>query len=371
MDLEERLGRLAEAARYDLACACGTKDNDDHRRRGEDGQWKYPLTAVSGGRSVMLKTLLSNHCANRCRYCPYRADNDVPRLSLTPEETANSFIEWQRRRSLIGLFLSSGVTGTPDATMDRLVATATLLRRRYRYRGYIHLKIIPGCSDAALEAALRVASAVSLNIEAPSAEHAARLGPDKNYEQDILRPMRKIAALTAKGAPYAKVCQTSQFVVGAAGECDSEIVSRLAELYRDYALSRVYFSAYQRGLGSPELPGESQPAPDPFKREHRLYQVDFLFRQYKFKPEEIPFASGGFLALDKDPKLAWAEGHPEFFPVRLKSASREQLLRVPGLGPVTVRRLLKDRRSGGLPARRDFGLPAARWRQAKAYLIWE
>ena len=163
LDKEEKLRILADDSRYDLACACGTSGGEDHRTRGEDGLWVYPTSVPRGGKSVLLKTLMSNACRSDCRYCPLRRDNDVRRCALLPEEVAAAFMGYQRRGDVNGLFLSSGIIRSPDHTMDRLVATGRILRRKYGFRGYLHLKVIPGASDAAIEAALSVASTVSVS----------------------------------------------------------------------------------------------------------------------------------------------------------------------------------------------------------------
>jgi predicted DNA-binding helix-hairpin-helix protein len=325
-----------------------------------------------GGRSVLLKTLLSNACAGDCLYCPLRAGNEVRRCTLAPEEIARVFSDYYRRGVVSGLFLSSGVVRDPDHTMDRLVATGRILRRRYAYRGYLHLKIIPGCSDAAVEAALSVASAVSVNVEAPTRSSFAALSRAKDYDRDIVRPLKLVSRLTAKGAPHARVGQTTQFVVGASTETDSEIIRATERLYENLGLSRVYYSAYQRGLGDPDLPGERSPglAPaDLLTREHRLYQVDWLLRKYGFASEEIPLGPDGSLSLSADPKELWARRHPERFPVDVNRASKGELLRVPGLGPVTVRRILAHRKEGGrLRSLRDIGRVGKRLARAEPYL---
>ena len=163
MDTLDKLKILSTDSRYDLACACGTSDQD-HRRHGADGQWLYPVTLPNGGRSVLLKTLLSNTCTNDCKYCPLRRNTNIQRCALNPDETARAFIQYLERRDVFGLFLSSGVIGSPDRTMEQLNAVAARLRRKHQFRGYIHLKIIPGASDAAIQETLSLASAVSINI---------------------------------------------------------------------------------------------------------------------------------------------------------------------------------------------------------------
>jgi len=349
MNADEKLKLLADASQYDLSCACGTRDGEDHRRRGPGGVWLYPTSLPRGGDSIMLKTLLSNACVNDCRYCPFRAERDVRRCTLAPEEVASMFLDYARQRKVHGLFLTSGVIGSPDHTMEQMVAVAELLRRRHQYRGFLHLKIIPGSSDAAIEAALGMASAVSLNVEAPRRSAFVGLSTRKDYDRDIVRPIHIISRLTAPGNRFHGVKQSTQFIVGAADETDSDIIQATYGLYKRLHLSRVYYSAYQRGLGDPSLPGEQREGPpeDLLTREHRLYQVDWLIRKYGFAADEVPLGADGNLPLAADPKESWARLHPERFPVNVNRAPREELLRVPGLGPLTVRRILLLRRGGG------------------------
>ena len=351
MDTREKLKLLAGASQYDLSCACGTRKNGDHRRRGSDGAWLYPVTLPSGGESIMLKTLLSNACVNDCRYCPFRTDRDNRRCTLEPEEVARLFLELVRQRGIHGLFLSSGVIRNADHTMDRLTAVARILRKKHRYGGYIHLKVIPGASDAAIEEAVSLANAVSLNVEVPTRSAFSTLCTTKDFDRDVVRPMKLISQLTAPGSRRSRVKQTTQFVVGAADETDIEIVTASSRLYDRLGVQRVYFSAYQRGLGDPDLPGEKPRTSDPadlLTREHRLYQVDWLLRKYGFHADEIPFENDGSLSLKTDPKELWAQRHPEFFPVDVNRADKADLLRVPGLGPVTVARVLKRRKQSRL-----------------------
>ena len=368
-DTQRKLEILSEDARYDLACACGTS-RDEGRRRGSDGRWIYPVALPNGGKSVLFKTLVSNVCANDCKYCPLRQQQDVRRCTLGPEETVRAFLDYYDRKKVFGLFLSSGVVGSPDATMDRLVATARLLRRRHQFKGYIHLKVIPGASDAAIEEAVSLASAVSLNIETPGASHLARLSQKKEYVRDIIEPIKLISRLTARGSRFERVKHTTQFIVGPAGESDAEIVKYMWGLYDRLRMHRVYFSAYQQGLGDAALSGGPQAGGDPFLREHRLYQVDFLMRKYGFKGDDVVFDERGQLSLEMDPKEAWARCHPEFFPVDVNRAAPLELLRVPGLGPVTVNRIVQRRRTGRLRRLDEIGNVGARLNKAKPYLAF-
>ena len=369
-DTQEKLEILSADAQYDLACACST-NKDEHRKRAGDGKWIYPVTLPSGGKSTLFKTLVSNVCRNDCKYCPLREQMDVRRVSLRPDETAKVFLDYYNRRKVFGLFLSSGVSGSPDATMDRLNGVARLLRRRHKFRGYIHLKVIPGASDAAIEEAVSLASAVSLNIETPGRECLEKLSRKKDYIRDIIEPIKLISRLTRRGSRYEKVKQTTQFIVGAAGEQDAKIVKYMSGLYERLNMQRVYFSAYQKGLGDESIAGERAghgESADILMREHRLYQVDFLLRKYGFAESDIVFEKNGNLSLATDPKEAWAIEHPEFFPVNANRASRLSLLRVPGLGPLTVRRILERRKQSRINSIDDVGKAGVRLQKASKYL---
>jgi predicted DNA-binding helix-hairpin-helix protein len=282
---------------------------------------------------------------------------------MTPEEVIKSFISYYNARKVSGLFLSSGVMGTPDATMERINRAALLLRRS-SFRGYIHLKIIPGASDAAIRQSIALASAVSLNIEAPAENRFRQLTTSKNYERDIIKPIELISRLTQKGSSFERVKHTTQFVVGAAEETDKEIIDSSWNLYKNLKLDRIYFSAYQRGTvsdGSAEL----------LTREHRLYQADWLIRKYGFRADEIPLESGGNLSLAVDPKEMWARQHPEAFPVNINKADKFRLLRVPGLGQVMVERILALRKNGAKVRSLDqLGSRTKILRKAEPYVIF-
>ena len=370
MDSQEKLEILADAGRYDLACACGTKDKDEHRKRDANSQaWLYPVSLASGGKGIVLKTLLSSSCVGDCAYCPLRASEDrVRRCTLGADELARLFLEYNRRQWLLGLFVSSGIIRDPDHTMMRLNAVAAILRRKYQYKGYIHLKVIPGASDAAIEEAVSLASAVSLNIETPSAQHCSTLSGRKNWDRDIMRPIRLIHDLIRNSPRKRKIRQTTQFIVGAAAETDREILGRTFELYQRHNMERVYFSAYQRGSGKAGIPGEAKPDQDILTREHRLYQSDFLIRQYGFSESDLLYGQDGKLSLADDPKKCWADAHPDFFPLRVRKAERWQLLRVPGLGPITVRRILQVRRETHIRSVEDLRLKGKRAQLAATYL---
>lgn len=387
MDTQSKLDILSRDAQYDLSCACGTKNPDEHRKRSSTGaNWLYPVTTASGGPGIILKTLLGNRCSNDCKYCPLRSARDFKPAAITPKEMASFFYELQSKRPLLGLFLSSAVLGSSDQTMELLVETARLLRVGYRYRGYLHLKVIPGCSKESIDEALKYTSAISLNIETPGEQHFAKLTDTKDYQKDILDPLLYIASRTGKGCRYEKVSTFSQFIVGASDEQDKEILHYASRLYSHLHMDRLYFSAYQKGLGDRTIPGEQRQADvdlqqdlfgnpindgddqDILTREHRLYQADWLLRKYGFSFEEIPFTKEGSLSLEKDPKLAWAEQNLQFFPVSVKRAPKENLLRVPGLGPVYATKIVKQRRLTPISCLEDLRLPSSVLQKARPFL---
>ena len=370
-DTEEKLAILSRDSRYDLACACAPRD-DEHRRRSKEDKWIYPVVLPNGGTTFLFKMLLSNECVNNCKYCPLRAGSDVTSCSLSPEELARTFDSYYRARRVSGLFLTSSVIKNPDTTMDRINRTALLLRRS-QFRGYIHLKIIPGASEAAIRHSLSLASAVSLNIETAGEDNFKHLSTTKDYIRDIIRPMQLISRLTQKGSPYSGVKQTTQFVVGASREKDSDIIGYMGKLYSELGLSRIYFSAYQRGAGSPDLPGERSALTnsDLLTREHRLYQADWLIRKYGFKSNEIPVGPDGNLSLQSDPKEVWAGAHPAFFPVNINKDDKCRLLRVPGLGAIAVDRILALRETGTkIRSLKDVGRVTKILRKSQAYVTF-
>lgn len=368
-DTLDKLKILSADAQYDLACACGSTQ-DEHRKRGADGKWIYPVTLANGGRASIFKILLSNVCSNDCKYCPLRENRDIRRCTLQTDETVRLFLDYYNRRKVFGIFISSGVIGTPDNTAERINAIARVLRYRHHFKGYIHLKVIPGSSPAAIQEAVSLASSVSLNIETPGAGNLAKLSDKKDYIRDIIEPIKLISQMTQKGSRYQRVKQTTQFIVGAAEEDDRQIIRYMGGLYDRLHLDRVYFSAYQQGLGADDLPAEQilQNPQEILSREHRLYQVDFLMRKYGFKDDEIAFDPSGRLPLDKDPKEIWALQHPERFPVDINKADKWQLLRVPGLGLVSVNRILSQRRESKIRRIQDIGKPGKLLNKATQYL---
>lgn len=334
--LEAKLSVLAQAAQHDLSCACGPSNP---RRRGTNGTWIYPAALPSGQRVPMLKVLQATGCDRGCTYCSERLGGQGPALSFSPDELARLFVTLHREGRVFGLFLSSAIRGSARSTMDRILATAEVLRSRYAYRGYLHLKIIPGADAAQIDRAMALATRLSVNMEAPSRAHLSRIAPAKRFDEHIVAAIRQIARAKKDGR-FARAGQTTQFVVGASNEADREIANAAERLYRDFDLERVYYSAFQPRVGTPS---ENRPAVS-FVREHRLYQVDFLLRSYGFGLDEIPFDADGALPLDQDPKLAWARSHPERFPVEINTAPTRELIRVPGIGPRAAKKIVALRR---------------------------
>ncbi len=338
---QTKLVALAQAARHDLACACNTAEP---RRRGPDGLWIYPAALPSGERVPMLKVLQASGCERNCTYCVERLGGvRGGSVMLEPDDLASTFMELYGQRLVVGLFLSSAIRGGARATMDRMLATGELLRKRYRFRGYLHLKLIPGALPDQVERAMSIATRVSINLEAPSATHLAKIAPGKRFHEQILATMQQVSRAQDEGR-FDRAGHTTQLVVGAAGETDQEIAQTAAGMYKDLRLARVYYSAFQPLPGTPS----EGSAPVPFLREHRLYQVDFLLRSYGFEFEEIPFDPDGRLSLDVDPKTAWAKAHPERYPIEVNTAPAAELMRIPGIGPRAAKRIVQARRTGRL-----------------------
>ena len=297
----------------------------------------------NGKRIALLKTMLTSACERNCGYCAFRQGRDFRRATFSPDELAGLFMRLHQRHVAEGIFLSSGVAGGGPFTQDRLIATAEVLRRRYGFRGYIHLKIMPGAEKDQIRAAMRLADRVSVNLEAPNAERLACLAPLKTFSEELLQRLRWIEDIRRE-TPARWPSSTTQFVVGAAGESDVELLTTTEFLHRQAGLARAYFSRF---TPVHDTPLENHPPTSP-RREHRLYQSSFLLRDYGFDVEELPFDAGGNLPLDSDPKLAWARRNLAQAPIELNTAGRRDLLRVPGIGPKGAERLLHERRRGRL-----------------------
>lgn len=334
MDLYEKVSVLGPTAQYDT---CGPKDF------GQTSQIPGVYEAKVGrGVCRLFKVLQSSSCRNNCTYCALRRDRETPRVTASPDEMAKAFISAWRRRLVDGLFLSSGIFGNAETTMSRMLDTATILRSKMGYRDYIHLKIMPDSPADTIRETIRLANRISLNIEAPTENDLANLSPEKNWNRGLFytltlikNELRKRRFATGRAPSL-----TTQFVVGAGQETDQAIVKTTHLLYKNFGLYRSFFSAFRPIEGTPlaEKPAASS------VREHRLYQTDFLLRQYRFAPWDIPFDKAGFLPEGADPKLLWAHQHPEYFPINLNTADYWRLLKVPGVGPASAKKIIELRK---------------------------
>lgn len=353
MTMMEKLQILSDAAKYDVACtSSGVDRSGDGKGIGNSVSAGICHSFSADGRCIsLLKILYTNECVYDCKYCVNRASNDVVRASFTPEEVSRLTIEFYRRNYIEGLFLSSGVKGSPDDTMEELCRTVELLRRKYHFQGYIHLKAIPGASPELIERAGYLADRMSVNLELPTAEGLKRLAPHKT-RKTILRPMKQIQVrhgenkqeLTLyRNAPrFVPAGQSTQMIVGATGESDYQIVSVAESLYQQFSLKRVFYSAFVAVNQDKDLP--SLPSGPPLLREHRLYQADWLLRFYGFKASELLSEKRPNFNQLLDPKCDWALGHLENFPVEINRADYYTLLRVPGIGDKSARRIVAARR---------------------------
>jgi len=356
MSLEEKLHVLGSAAKYDVCAASSCTANTSGPLTGLGSLSSSPVchSFTPDGRCVSLfKVLQTNICKNNCRYCFCNCSQDIRRMSFSPEELAQTFIEFYKRNYVEGLFLSSGIKSSANQTMEEMLKTVEIIRKTYRYRGYVHLKVLPGSTPDVIEAAARLATRLSVNMEAPNPERLQLLAPNKNMQTDILRPMSLIARAQQNGMLPAG--QTTQFVVGAAGETDREIIDRSVWLYETQHLKRVYFSAF--------VNSEDHLSRESLLREHRLYQTDFLYRKYKFTREELLVNNDGHLDLDIDPKLALAIQKVGQYPLEVNRASYDQLLRIPGIGPLSARRIIrirKEYRFSNLQELKNMGIATKR-----------
>ena len=353
MDLGEKLEILADSAKYDVACTSSGVDRPgQHGSLGSCAAAGICHAFTPDGRCVsLLKVLYSNACSYDCRYCVNRRSNDRPRATFTPRELADLTIGFYRRNYIEGLFLSSAVLGSPDRTMELMIEALRILRQEYHFNGYIHAKTIPGADPLLVERIGLLADRLSVNIEFPSENSLNQLAPDKN-KKAILRPMGQIAVKSAesrrelavyKRAPaFAPAGQSTQMIIGATPESDRHILNLTEGLYKKYALKRVFFSAYLPIVADEHLPALS--TRPPLLREHRLYQADWLLRYYHFSAGELLSEEEPNFDPYLDPKCTWAVRHPEFFPVEVNTASRAELLRVPGIGPKSATRIVQARR---------------------------
>ena len=375
MDVRRKLEVLADAAKYDASCA---SSGSNHARRdarlGSTEGMGICHSYTPDGRCVsLLKILLTNYCVYDCHFCVNRVSSDTPRARFTVAEVIGLTVEFYRRNYIEGLFLSSGIVGSVDGTMEQLVAVARGLREDHGFGGYIHLKLIPGASAELVAEAGRWADRLSANIELPTAADLRQLAPEKTREEivgtmatvaDGIAEQRADRRAGLKAPAFAPAGQSTQMVVGATPTTDGVILGAAADLYERQGLRRVYYSAYSpTPHADARLPG-SRP---PLLREHRLYQADWLLRFYGFRANEV-VAPDANLALDVDPKTAWAVANRHCFPVDVNAAPRELLLRVPGVGVKNVDRILAIRRHHALTVA-DLRTLRVNWKNAAPFVL--
>lgn len=305
---------------------------------------------MPGGKTItLLKTLLTSACERNCYYCPFRAGRNYRRATFKPEEMARTFMDMYRAGLVEGLFLSSGIIRGGMMTQDKIIDTADILRHKHGFRGYVHLKIMPGAEREQVRRTMELASRVSVNLEAPNTRRLRDLAPKKMFMEELLEPLRWVEEIRHTQSPRGSwngrwPSSVTQFVVGAVGESDLELLTTSDHLYKQMRLRRTYFSPF-----SPvkDTPLEDLPAENPW-REHRLYQASFLLRDYGFDLEDMPFDEDGDLPLSSDPKLSWARANLAESPIEVNRARRAELLRVPGIGPKGARAIMTARRRGKL-----------------------
>ncbi len=354
--ITQKLTILSDAAKYDVSCSSsGSRRANTPGGIGNGACSGICHTWSADGRCVsLLKILMTNYCIYDCTYCVNRCSHDTPRAIMSPEEIADLTIAFYRRNYIEGLFLSSGVYRSPDETTELLIQTAKILRNEKKFNGYIHMKGIPGTDASLIQELGRYVDRMSVNIELPSSQSLKLLAPQKTKET-ILVPMREIKnGITerqenrrkSKKAPsFVPAGQTTQLIIGATPDSDRTILHLSEALYHSVKLKRVYYSAYVPIMQGKNLPALASP---PLLREHRLYQADWLLRFYQFSADEILTDAAPDFDLQLDPKTCWALRHPEVFPIEVNRASYHMLLRVPGIGVTSAKRICAARRQAFL-----------------------
>lgn len=338
MTTQEKLQILADSAKYDASCSSSGSTRSNKNGLGNAAVNGICHSFSADGRCIsLLKILMTNYCIFDCKYCINRRSNDIKRAIFTPEEVCEITINFYKRNYIEGLFLSSGIIKSPDYTMELLIKTITLLRYKYKFNGYIHAKAIPGASEILVKRLGSLVDRMSTNIELPSDTSLKLLAPNK-HSQDITTIMKTIKTNTNK--TFAPAGQSTQMIIGATKETDKEIMSKSSSLYKNFHLKRVFYSAYIPVNKDENLPAITTP---PLIRENRLYQSDWLLRFYKFSVSEL-FDKAENLNTLLDPKTNWALNHLEYFPKEINDASFEELIRIPGIGLTSAKKIISSRR---------------------------
>jgi predicted DNA-binding helix-hairpin-helix protein len=345
-DTVQKLTLLGDVTRFEPAGAQPQEESPAGLRPAHTRA--NPLPCISEvttptGKKPILKAMMTTACERNCFYCPFRAGrNQMRRISFSPDEMAATFVSLARARLAEGIFLSSGIIKGGITTQDKIIDTAEIIRRKHGYRGYIHLKIMPGAEYDQVRRTMRLADRVSLNLEGPTAERLSALAPKKDYWAELITRLQWIGQLKRTENLHPSI--VTQFVVGAVGDTDLELLQVSEQLYQQFGLRRAYYSGFNPIDGTP-LEGLSPTDP---LREFRLYQAGFLLRDYGWTVEDLPFQTNANLPLDQDPKRIWAEANLRHAPVEINRASRGELLRIPGIGPVAADAILQARRQGRL-----------------------
>ena len=337
----------------------------------KDQAFVHPAQLPNGQKILLLKTLLSSACDRDCFYCPFRAGRDFRRATFKPDEFAGLFNKLNQSKAAEGVFLSSGLAGGGVRTQDKLLDTAELLRKKYQFRGYLHLKIMPGAEKDQVYRAMQLADRVSVNLEAPNTERLAKLAPHKIFIEELLQPLKWIEEIRRTVSAHKFwngrwPSTVTQFVAGGADESDLELLTTTNWLNKNVRLRRAYFSAFHPIR---DTPFENKPSVDPM-REHRLYQASFLLRDYGFDLEDLPFTDASNLPLNADPKQAWAQKFLANKPIEINKAEKRELIRIPGIGLKGADAILNARRSSklrDLSALKKLGVIAER---AAPYILF-
>lgn len=357
---EARGGRVAPSGsegRIETKPACFTP-------KEKRAAFTHSAQLPNGKNIVLLKTLLTSACERDCYYCPFRAGRDFRRATFKPQEFAELFMKMNQAKMADGIFLSSGIAAGGANTQNKIIDTAEILRKRMGFRGYMHLKIMPGAEKGQVERMMQLADRVSINLEAPNTERLAKLAPHKIFIEELLRPLKWVEEIR-RSQPAHKFWNgkypstVTQFVAGGSDESDLELLTTTNWLMKNVCLTRAYYSAF---FPIRDTPLENKSAVDPL-REHRLYQASFLLRDYGFDLEEMPFLQNGNLPLPTDPKLAWAQMNLKEKPLEINKAEKRDLLRIPGIGPKSAEAILRARRASklrDLTALRKLGIVVAR-----------
>ncbi len=365
----QKMTQMGDLTLYEPAGDTPQSENSSQSRSFQSTSLAECISNVSTptGKKAILKTMVTTACERNCFYCPFRAGRGkTQRITIKPDDLASAFDALQRAKRVEGLFLSSGIIKGGVSAQDKILDTIEIVRRKYAYRGFVHMKLMPGAEYDQIKRAVELADRVSINLEGATADRLSALAPKKDFNNELLQRLRWADELRKQLPPGKRTSIVTQFVVGAVGDTDLELLSLSDRLYHQLNLARVYYSAFSPVI---QTPFENVPAVVPL-REHRLYQASFLLRDYQWDVEDLNFLQSGNLDLEVDPKRAWADVHLLQSPIDVMKASREELMRIPNIGPVGADAILKARtqsRLTDLGQLRKLGIRAPE--EAAPYLL--